>query len=325
MAAERSEHRWLLLLQQIPRTPPYLRVKIWRRLQRLGAVAVKNGVYALPRGEERNEDLQWVIREIVAGGGDATLVEASFIQGMNDGEVEALFRDARTADFEELAKSIRALEKKLPKRGKLASERRENFEGELKRLRQRFAEVEAIDFFSCEAGAETRGLLDQLDARLRASGEATAAARKLRREDYCGRTWVTRKGIFVDRIASAWLIRRFIDPQAKFKFVPPKGYVPEKGELRFDMFDAEFTHVGDKCTFEVLLERMDLGDRGLFAIAEVVHDIDVKDGKFGSPQAAGLESLLAGIALRSDNDEGRLTRGSAVFDDLYEVFKRKRS
>src|SRR5262249_2646288 len=143
-------------------------------------------------------------------------------------------------------------------------------------------------------------------------------------ESYRGRTWVTRKGIFVDRIASAWLIRRFIDPDAKLKFVVGKGYQPLAGELRFDMFDAEFTHVGDRCTFEVLLERMALEDPALHAIGEVVHDIDLKDGKFGRPQAAGLETLLAGLALRAKNDEERLARGSAIFDDLYEVFRRKR-
>jgi hypothetical protein len=136
---------------------------------------------------------------------------------------------------------------------------------------------------------------------------------------------VTRKGIFVDRIASAWLIRRFIDPQAKLKYVAGKGYQPLPGELRFDMFDAEFTHVGDQCTFEVLLERMGLGEPALKAIGEVVHDIDLKDEKYGRPQASGLETLLAGVALRAkDDDNERLARGSAILDDLYEVFRRKR-
>src|SRR5712692_4453619 len=138
------------------------------------------------------------------------------------------------------------------------------------------------------------------------------------------RVWVTRRGIFVDRIASAWLIRRFIDPRATFKFVHGKAYKPAASELRFDMFEAEFTHIGDRCTFEVLLERMDLEDAALKAIAEVVHDIDVKDAKFGRADAAGVESLLAGIALRSKDDEERLARGSAAFDDLYEVYRRKK-
>ncbi len=320
---DRPDNRWLLLLQQIPRTPPYLRVKVWRRLQRLGAVAVKHGVYALPRSEERNEDLQWVIREIVAGGGDATVVEATFIQGLSDGEVEALFRQARDADYAALGQAVRALGKKLPRRGTLASAKRVALTAELGKLRERFGQIEAIDFFVGETGNEVRAQLAGLEARLRAGDGA--AARPLERAEYRGRTWVTRKGIFVDRIASAWLVRRFVDPAAKFKFVPAKGYVPAAGELRFDMFDAEFTHVGDKCTFEVLLERMRLDDRALGHIAEAVHDIDVKDGKFGSAHAAGLETLLAGVALRSASDEERLARGSQVFDDLYEVFKRKKA
>jgi hypothetical protein len=135
---------------------------------------------------------------------------------------------------------------------------------------------------------------------------------------------VTRKGIFVDRIASAWLIRRFIDPQAKFKYVPGKGYQPERGELRFDMYEADFTHVGDACTFEVLLDRMQLDEPALKAIGEVVHDIDLKDDKFRRPQASGVETLLAGVALRAKDDDERLARGSAILDDLYEVFRRKR-
>jgi hypothetical protein len=153
---------------------------------------------------------------------------------------------------------------------------------------------------------------------------APEAPKPAPRESYRGRTWVTRKGIFVDRIASAWLVRRFIDPKAKFKFVVGKGYEPSPGELRFDMFDAEFTHVGDRCTFEVLLDRMGLKDPALDAIGEVVHDIDLKDEKFRRPQAAGLETLLAGVALRAKDDDERLTRGSAIFDDLYEVYRRKR-
>lgn len=320
--SERAEPRWLLLLHQLPKKPEYLRVKIWRRLQRLGAVAVKNGVYALPLSEERNEDLQWVIREIVAGGGDATVVEATFVQGLTDGEVEALFRAARDAEFEEVAKALRELERKMPRRGPVADDKRAAVDAELKRLRARFAEIEAIDFFVSPRGGEVRGLLDQLESRLRPS---TARLPATPRDEYRGRTWVTRKGIFVDRIASAWLINRFIDPQARFKFVPAKGYVPQRGEIRYDMYDAEFTHLGDKCTFEVLLHRMAIDDPALFAIAEAVHDIDVKDDKFGSKHAAGLEMLLAGIALRSTNDEERLVRGTAVFDDLYEVFRRKKN
>jgi len=132
------------------------------------------------------------------------------------------------------------------------------------------------------------------------------------------RTWVTRTGIKVDRMASAWLIRRFIDPAARFEFVAAKGHTPAAGELSFDMFDAEFTHEGDRCTFEVLVERFGLhGDDRLRHLAEIVHDIDLEDGKFGRAEAAGIGQLVAGIAAAHPDDGARLERGTALFDDLY--------
>src|SRR5439155_26129576 len=160
------ERRWLLLLQQIPRTPGYLRVKIWRRLQRLGAVAVKNGVYAVPLSEEHNEDLRWVMEEVVTGGGEATLVEAAFIHGLTDQEVEELFHKERDAEYAELAKRIRTVSQRIPKRGKVSDEKRHKLERELKDLRAAYAAVEAIDFFSSSGRETTRGLLEELERRV---------------------------------------------------------------------------------------------------------------------------------------------------------------
>ncbi len=137
------------------------------------------------------------------------------------------------------------------------------------------------------------------------------------RAGYRARTWVTRTGIKVDRMASAWLIRRFIDPEARFKFVPAKGYEPEQGELRFDMFEAEYTHEGELCTFEVLLQRFGLDDRALRDVAEIVHDIDLEDARYGRVEAPGVAQLVAGIAAAHRDDEERLRRGSALFEDLY--------
>jgi len=138
------------------------------------------------------------------------------------------------------------------------------------------------------------------------------------------KTWVTRKGIYVDRIASAWFVRRFVDPGARFKFVPAKGYKPLSGEARFDMFEAEFTHEGDRCTLEILIERTGIDDPALIRIAEIVHDIDLKDSKFARQETPGIEQVIAGIAMAHKDDETRLARGSAVLDDLYEYFRRKR-
>jgi hypothetical protein len=141
--------------------------------------------------------------------------------------------------------------------------------------------------------------------------------------DLRGRTWVTRSGVQVDRIASAWLIRRFIDPEARFKFVPGHGDAAASGELRFDMSEADFTHEGDQCTFEVLLRRCGVREAGLRPIGQIVHDVDLKDSRYGRPEAVGIERLIAGIAMRHRDDDARLEHGAGVFDALYEYFKRK--
>jgi len=308
----------MLLIHQIPPRPAYLRVKVGRQLQRIGAVAIKNSVYALPMGEEPQEDLQWVRGEIVKGGGDASIVEARFVDGLGDDQVIALFQAAREGDYGELADQARAVARALPKRGLPPENRRAEVAHQIARLRRRLGELVAIDFFEAPGREAAEGLVSGLEARMKPDLAGPEPARATAGvEEVQGRTWVTRTGIKVDRMASAWLIRKLIDPKARFKFVPAKGYEPEPGELRFDMFDAEFTHEGDLCTFEVLLRRFGLDDPGLRHLAEIVHDIDVKDAKYGREEAAGIGQLVAGIAAAHPDDEERLARGTALFDDLY--------
>jgi hypothetical protein len=319
---------WLLLSYQLPAKPAYARVKIWRRLQSIGAVAVKNSVYALPPGEQAQEDFEWLLKEVQDQGGEGLICEAKLVGGLSDQEIEELFRRTRDADYEELAKEARALAISLDPLP-VAQQRIEG-EPQLKRLKARRDHIVAIDFFGANGRDAVDGLLAGVEERLRE--EAVAEPQVSEQEqggpmtltDLRGRTWVTRKGVHVDRIASAWLIRRFIDPEARFRFVPAKGYVPNTGELRFDMFEAEFTHEGDRCTFEVLLSRTGLSDPALSAIGEIVHDIDLKDEKFGREEAAGIRTLVAGICAPDRGDDERIARGSAVFDDLYEYFRKKR-
>jgi hypothetical protein len=308
----------MLLIHQIPPRPAYLRVKIGRHLQRIGAVAIKNSVYALPRNDETQEDFQWVLREVVKGGGEASIVEARFIDGRSDDEVVALFQSAREADYRELVEQARAVAASLPRRGPPPENRRGEVAGQVVRLRQRLSELDAIDFFGAPGREIAEGLVSGMEARMKPTLESREpATQALRREEYRGRTWVTRSGIKVDRMASAWLIRKFIDPQARFKFVPAKGYEPQRSEIRFDMFEAEFTHDGDLCTFEVLLERFGLADPALRPIAEIVHDVDVKDAKFRREEAPGVGQVVAGIAAAHHDDGARLERGCALFEDLY--------
>ncbi len=313
--------RWLLLVHQLPAKPAYLRVKVWRRLQGIGAVAVKHGVYALPVNDQTQEDFEWLLREIIEGGGEAMVCEARLIDGLSDAEVRARFDAARDADYEEIARDARALAKTL-QRSK-SSERFAEARPQVARLRARAAQVIAIDFFGANGRETAEGLVGALEARTAPDAPADANTSSSV-ETLKGRTWVTRQGVHVDRIASAWLIRKFIDAEAKLKFVPGKGYKPLPRELRFDMFEAEFTHEGDRCTFEVLLARAGLNDPALAPIAEIVHDIDLKDGKFAREEATGIARLIAGIAMATSDDDMRIARGTEIFDGLYEYFRKKR-
>jgi hypothetical protein len=323
MTESRNNQGWLLLIHQIPPKPSYLRVKIWRRLQRLGAVAIKNSVYALPKTDQTQEDFQWVLREVIEGGGDGTLCEARLVDGITDDQVEELFQAARSADYGQIADEVRRLTKKLPTKGQL-NEDRAQIDVELARLKRRLDEAIAIDFFGAPGREAAAGLVSGLEARIRGSKTvpSSESGNKIR-ENLRGKTWVTRKGIHVDRMATAWFVRRFIDPNAKIKFVPAKGYAPLADEVRFDMFEAEFTHEGDCCSMEVLLARTGIRDPGLVRIAEIVHDIDLKDSKFQREETSGIARLIDGIAMSHKDDEVRLARAAAMFDDLYENFRRK--
>ncbi len=310
--------RWLLLIHQIPPKPAYFRVKVWRRLQAIGAVAIKNSVYVAPKTDEAQEDFEWLLREIIKGGGEASICEARFIEGLEDAHVEALFNAARESDYRQVAEEARSAAE-----SGLAGGVRLQAEVDVSRLRRRLAAVSAIDFFDAPGREIAEGLVNDLERHVH--GRITGGPPIKRREELRGRTWVTRKGVHIDRIACAWLIRRLVDPDAQFKFVPARGYRPGPAEVRFDMFQAEFTHEGDQCTFEVLVSRLGLDDLALRPIAEIVHDIDLKDGKFGRPEAAGIDRLVAGLAMAHRDDDERLARGAAIFEDLYEYFRRKRS
>lgn len=306
--SRRASARWVLLIHQIPPKPAYLRVKVGRRLQRLGAVPIKNSVYVLPNTPEAVEDFQWQRREIVTAGGDASVCQGSFLDGLTDAEIEDLFRSARDPDYREIATAAKALLKKAP---------RGLPEGIVTRLRRRLDEVTKIDFFPAPGRQAAVDLVAQVEARLKAPRETPARPAPGR----LPRVWVTRREVFVDRIASGWLIRRFIAPDARFKFVDPEGYGPAPGEARFDMYEGEYTHEGDRCTFETLVARFGLRDPGLAVIGQIVHDIDCKGVASDRAEAPGVERVLAGIARQHPNDAARMDAGAAFFDSLYAALR----
>jgi hypothetical protein len=306
-------NRWLLLIHQIPPKPDYFRVKVRRRLQRVGAVALKNSVYVLPYRDEAIEDFRWLLREIIADGGEATLCEAAIVEGITQADLEALFAAERDVEYAEIVVGAQ----RVGSRSEATTEdagRPSEVGAELGRLRRRLEEVQSLDFFGAPGRRAAERAIATVEARLsrQPAGKAPRGGEEMR-----GHTWVTRRDVYVDRIASAWLIRRFIDPKAKFKFTGSKTYQPKAGEVRFDMFEAEYTHEGDRCTFETLLERTGVRDRALRAIGEIVHDIDCKDAKFGREEAAGVAALLRGLVRAYSDDAIRLERGGVAFDDLY--------
>jgi hypothetical protein len=232
------------------------------------------------------EDFQWVAREIVSEDGEATLCRVEFVEGLRDDQIEALFHAARDADYAQVAEDARELTSGLPPR--LARDDEE--------------------------------ALASLGRRLQRGEKAAEQAAEVSPESYQGRTWVTRKNVHVDRMACVWLVRRFIDPDAKFKFVASQGYRTAQGEVTFDMYEADFKHVGDQCSFETLVERFHLREAGLKPLAEIVHDVDVKDGKFARPESPGVAAIVAGIALAEREDEPRIALGSRMFDALLQLW-----
>lgn len=295
--------RWLLFLPQLPAKPDYGRVKLWRRLQPLGVVALRNGVYVLPNTPNAREDLEWVTKSVEGDGGSAVVCEASLLDGMTDREMETRFRERSDMGYRHIVTRAQAALGENPAPSAI-HRLRSQLDAEVKR-----------DLFSAVGRAEAERAVAALDATLHAD-----AVERRDRARPAGAVWVTRAGVFVDRIASAWLIRRFIDKKAKFKFVTTTRYAPLKNELRFDMFQAEYTHRGDRCTFEVLLDEFGLTTPALRAIAEIVHDIDLKDEQYGRPETDGIAQLLHGLAIAEPNDTKRLRAGAQIFDSLFANF-----
>ena len=323
----REGARWLLLIHQIPPKPDYLRVKIGRRLQRVGAVAIKNSVYALPANPASREDFHWIMREIEADGGSAFISDASLSDGLTDAAVRARFDASRNAEYREILANAKSLMKAARGTGARNGEagRRDTpataaaLDRELAKLRRRHEAAISVDFFGASGQHDVADLLAGIQARLRRRAAVRPRHHPAQRS-LDGARWVTRRDVHVDRIASAWLIRRFIDRHPTFRFVDVNRYAHRKDEIRFDMFDGEYTHVGDACTFETLIAEFVPGDAALREIAEIVHDIDCKDGKFQREEAPGLARVIAGVVARHARDEQRVGPGALVFDDLYAAF-----
>ena len=317
---------WILLIHQLPPKPTNLRVRIWRKLQKLGAVAIKNSVYVLPANEKTQEDFQWLKQEIESSGGEATVFQAASVEGATDEEIIAAFRKARDEEFAAIAADLEGLSGVVSQqiRGKhLSTGRLTKHESELDKLHSQLESIITNDFFQADGRAMVLAAYERCRKAIGgARGPATKASRSPKRTGtldlgkYQGRRWMTRRNLHIDRLASAWLIRQFIDKRPRFYFVAEGETV--EGAIPFDMYGAEFTHHGEDCTFETMLKRFGLRDsKGLRQIGEIVHDIDLKDDKFHRLEAAGLNAIINGLSKVFRDDRKLLQHCSAIFDGMY--------
>jgi hypothetical protein len=319
-----TSQEWLLIFYSVPSHPVSNRMKIWRKLAKTGAVQLKGAVYILPATEEHEEFLQWLVGEVKSMGGDGAFVRSADIRTMADTDIRRLFTQQADQEYHRLEKSLDVLERKIQSvRKGTKREEGKRLADQVAKFTKNFEVIARRDFFNSSTGQPMKKRVQALEAGLRAAGKrspkSAAAIIARRPQDYQGKIWATRKNPFVDRMASAWLIKRFIDPKASFVFIDERQVASlDTTNVAFDVRGAEFTHVGDLCTFEVLVNSFEIKDKAVKKISEIVHDLDVKDDKYGNPETAGVEEILAGIRKTAKNDADGLERGMAAFEMLYQ-------
>ena len=301
---------WLLLLFRLPATHKAERVAVWRKLKKSGAIQIQTSTYLLPDEPARYEYFQWLTKEIRDAGGDATLVRAREIEGLSNEKLVELFNKAREREYATLSKTLRTLAARRRKRDVQA------FADELGRIRKQFHEIRETDFFNSPRAQNVEMLLRKMEGNQRSKG----ALPQVDFKDYRGKIWLTRPRPEIDRVGSAWLIRKFIDPEAKFAFASKASAKP--GAISFDMLDAEFSHHGEDCTFETLIKRFRIQDKVVRRIGEMIHDADLDDAKFQRNECIGIDRVLKGWAKEGMSDNDILTEGFRCFDGLYAFLRR---
>ncbi len=317
-------HEWLLFFYTVPSKPVSNRMKIWRMLTKAGAVQFKGSGYILPANDDHYELLQWLVSTVAAMQGEAAFVKVPAIETMKEDEIVGLFIQQREKDYFDLGNRLDALERKVGVTGKPATlNDNKNFEEDLQKLVREFQDIGRIDFFATKGRKAMGNRLNSLSSAIAGTNrrEATVTAVEVPRRraaEFQEKMWVTRKRPFIDRIASAWLIKRFIDPNARFGFIDEREVGGlDKNAIAYDMVGGEFTHVGEMCTFEVLLASFGLGDKGLDVMAEIVHQLDLLDDRYRNPAAEGLREILDGIRKTAKDDHESLETGMSIIEMLY--------
>jgi hypothetical protein len=315
-APDPARRRWLLLAHQLPATPSNLRVKTWRRLQDLGALAVKQSIYVLPDSPEAREDFEWLRVEIEGSGGEAVVFSASHLDADAEAALVEDFRRSRQAAYTELAAELQRVRPANTRR------RGQSHARDLSRVRERFQAIERIDFFGSAGRDRVASLLAALESRRSGAQDVRPSTGGADTARYTGRLWVTRPRPGVDRMSSAWLIRRFIDARASFAFMTDAKSAAAEA-VPFDMYGTGFGHEGDRCTFETLVVRFGIDDPAVARLGEAVHNLDLKDGKYPAPEAVTLGAAIDGLQLSCGDDHQLLDQGMILFEAMYRSFSQQ--
>jgi hypothetical protein len=312
--------KWLLLLLQLPTRPASARIKTWRRLQQLGSLAIKNSVHVLPNTPQAREDFEWLKAEIIAAKGQASIMIAEALSPEEDAEIRTQFLQQRGAEYDAVRAEVEAVHRGLKTRP--AGAQRLTAERALRAGRDGLMRLDAMELVPAEARGKLVLAIDRLDAHLAPEPERPTmpTTTSPKREAVHGATWVTRPRPGVDRMASAWLIQRFIDPRARFAFAdqPPSG---NRKQVAFDMFGVAFGHQGDRCSFEVLRDHYRIDDAGVRHLAKIVHDVDLKEARYSPPEAPLVAQMVEGLRATYSDDAELLKHGMAMFAALYESLR----
>jgi hypothetical protein len=318
--------RWLTLLISLPASPSRHRVSAWRKLRRMGAVNLRGAAWILPETPDTTELLQWLVQEIQSvKGGEAVLLHVDRIEPLTDEQLRRLFDQARAPEYQAVVRGSREIMAQLDRHRAALDTGLRSIKARAEGIKREMDRIRAIDYFDSSAGARARAAWEALAKRLAAADSRQRQARPRQRADAppLGSTWVTRPRPHIDRIASAWLIKRFIDADATFVFAPPADF--PANAIPFDAPNVELSHHGEDCTFETLIKRAKLKDRRLTKLAEIVHEADLRDGKYPHEEARGIDLAIRALLAALPDDHAVLQNGFTLFEGLYATTTRRSS
>jgi len=303
---------WLVFSYSLPsKAKSSPRVTLWRRLRRIGAIGIKTGVYILPERDDTIEAFQWLAQEIQDAGGEALIIHVQYFDGLSNEEIIELFRETRRSEYLEIDQKAQELEKTIMDDSSKDAELSSQLLDKLLKLQKSYTEVHSLDFFDCPSGQEVAVRLRRIEQNLRKSVKTNLTEANI--TEYVDKRWVTRPRPFIDRLACIWLIRRFINPEAMIRY----SLQPHPDEIAFDFKDCEFGHQGNLCSFETMIMKFRLQEAELRKIAEIVHELDLRDGYYAPPEAIGVETIIRGWLLGGLSDQELESRGIELFEGLY--------